>query len=111
MNDIIITKSLYCSLLSCNRYAWLSKNKPEKYIEKKSEEVLENGKEVGELARNIFGEYDLIDFNKNVNVMIDDTLESVERGTPVIAEASFRFENTFCSVYILKNYIDGFEVY
>lgn len=110
MNDVI-TKSLYCSLLFCDRCAWLSRNKPEKYVEKKKEDVLQNGKEVGDLARNLFGEYDLIEFNKNVNVMIDETLESIERGTHVIAEASFKYENAFCSVDILKNDIDGLEVY
>ena len=110
MNDVI-TKSLYCSLLSCNRCAWLSRNKPEKYVEKKNDDVLKNGKEVGELARNLFGDYDLIEFNKNINTMIDETQESVERGTPVIAEASFRYKNAFCSVDLLKNDIDGLEVY
>ena len=110
MNDVI-TKSLYCSLLSCDRYAWLSRHKPEKYVEKKQEDVLQNGKEVGELARNLFGDFDLIEFNKNINTMIDETQESVERGTHIIAEASFRFENAFCSVDILKNDIDGVEVY
>ena len=110
MNDVI-TKSLYCSLLSCDRYAWLSRHKPEKYVEKKQEDILQNGKEVGELARNLFGDFDLIEFNKNINTMIDETQESVERGTHIIAEASFRFENAFCSVDILKNDIDGVEVY
>lgn len=110
MNDVI-TKSLYCSLLSCDRYAWLSRHKPEKYVEKKQEDVLQNGKEVGELARNLFGDFDLIVFNKNINTMIEETQESVERGTHIIAEASFRFENAFCSVDILKNDIDGVEVY
>lgn len=110
MNDVI-TKSLYCSLLSCDRYAWLSRHKPEKYVEKKQEDVLQNGKEVGELARNLFGDFDLIEFNKNINTMIDETQESVERETHVIAEASFRYDNMFCSVDILKNDIDGVEVY
>ena len=110
MNDVI-TKSLYCSLLSCDKCAWLSRHKPEKYVEKKQEDVLQNGKEVGELARNLFGDFDLIEFNKNINTMIDETQESVERGTHIIAEASFRFENAFCSVDILKNDIDGVEVY
>ena len=110
MNDVI-TKSLYCSLLSCDRYAWLSRHKSEKYVEKKQEDVLQNGKEVGELARNLFGDFDLIVFNKNINTMIEETQESVERGTHIIAEASFRFENAFCSVDILKNDIDGVEVY
>ena len=110
MNDVI-TKSLYCSLLSCDRYAWLSRHKSEKYVEKKQEDILQNGKEVGELARNLFGDFDLIEFNKNINTMIDETQESVERGTHIIAEASFRFENAFCSVDILKNDIDGVEVY
>ena len=110
MNDVI-TKSLYCSLLSCDRCAWLSRNKPEKYVDKKGEDVLQNGKEVGELARSLFGDYELIKFNKNINVMIEETQESVERGTRVIAEASFRYENTFCSIDILKNDIDGMQVF
>ena len=110
MNDVI-TKSLYCSLLFCGRYAWLSRNKPEKYIEKKQEDVLKTGKEVGELARSLFGEYENIDFNKNINIMIERTQECVERKIPVITEASFRYENTFCSVDILKNDSDGVEIY
>ena len=107
----VITKSLYCSLLFCDRYAWLSRNKPEKYVEKKSEDILQNGKEVGEYAKKLFGEYVNIEFNKNVNVMIDKTRECVERKIPVITEASFKYENTFCSVDILKNDSDGVEVY
>ena len=107
----VITKSLYCSLLFCDRYAWLSRNKPEKYVEKKSEDILQNGKEVGEYAKKLFGEYVNIEFNKNINVMIDKTRECVERKIPVITEASFKYENTFCSVDILKNDSDGVEVY
>ena len=110
MNDVI-TKSLYCSLLFCDRCAWLSRNKPEKYVEKKKEDVLKNGKEVGEYAKELFGNYVNIEFNKNINVMIERTQECVERNTPVIAEASFKYENMFCSVDILKNYPDGVEVY
>lgn len=110
MNDVI-TKSLYCSLLFCGRYAWLSRNKPDKYIEKKSEDILQNGKEVGRVAKDLFGEHEDIEYNKKLNIMVDRTLECVERGVPVITEASFRYENMFCSVDILKNTEDGFEVY
>ena len=77
MNDVI-TKSLYCSLLFCDRYAWLSKNKPEKYIEKKKEDILQNGKEVGDLARNLFGDYELIELEKNMNIYVKDESPEVK---------------------------------
>ena len=73
--------------------------------------VLENGTKVGQLAKGLFGKYENIDFNENLNIMIDQTKKLLKNKPNIITEASFNYNNNFCSVDILKNDIDGVEIY
>lgn len=112
MEKIYLSKSKYCKAKQCNKILWLDINKPEEAIQTADESVLANGTKVGELARNYFGEFINIEFDRtNLSKMILETEVHLENAPNIITEASFCYENNFCSVDILKNNIDGIEIY
>lgn len=106
-----LSKSRFCSAVQCNKKLWLELNKPEVIDESNNESVLDNGIIVGEKAREYFGDYTEIKFSENLSEMIDETLEKMKEDNIVIAEASFVYENNFCSVDILKKTKDEIEIY
>ena len=105
-----LSKSKFTQGIQCNKILWLEKNGIEK-MDSKNKNVLSNGTEVGELAKNLFGEYIDIEFNENLNVMIEDTKKYLSQDNVVITEASFKYNNNFCSVDILKKEHDYYEIY
>ena len=112
MEKIYLSKSKYCKAKQCNKILWLDINKPEEAIQTADESVFANGTKVGELARNYFGEFINIEFDRtNLSKMILETEVHLENAPNIITEASFCYENNFCSVDILKNDIDGIEIY
>ena len=111
MNKIYLSKSKYCKLVQCPKILWMSKYKPDVAVPTARDDVLANGTAVGELARNLFGEYINIEFNKDLNIMIEDTERMLKNKPNIITEASFNYDNNFCSVDILKNNLDGVEIY
>ena len=76
-----------------------------------NESIFNNGTKIGELARSLFGDYVLIDFTTDFSKMLDDTQKQLENKPNIVCEASFSYDNNFCSVDILKNDIDGVEIY
>ena len=111
MNKIYLSKSKYCKLVQCPKILWMSKYKSDVAVPTAREAVLANGTVVGELARNLFGKYTNIEFNTDLNVMIEDTKKMLKNKPNIITEASFNYDNNFCSVDILKNNLDGVEIY
>ena len=111
MGNVYLSKSKYCKAKQCYKSLWLSKYKKEVATEIDNQSILDNGTTVGELARGIFGEYVNIEYQKELSKMLNQTKELLENGTKVITEASFDFNNNFCSVDILKNNEDGLEIY
>ncbi len=108
-----LSKTKYCRAVQCEKMLWLDLYKPEEAEEVSDASVLENGTEVGELAKGIFGEYSDVPFSKDLRRMINKTKELLLNENIVITEASFEFENLFCSVDILrktKNQIELYEV-
>lgn len=101
-----ISKSKYCKAVQCPKIIWMDENMPDKAEETASESVLKTGTEVGILARQYFGQHKLVKFSIIKSEMCRDTHRLLQEGTPVIAEASFMYENCFCSVDILR-VIDG----
>ena len=90
---------------------WLSNNYPEEAEEVSNQQILDNGTEVGELARNLFGPFHNIEFNKDLNQMIKDTNDALKQDKIIITEASFNYNNNFCSIDILKKDQDNYELY
>lgn len=107
-----LSKSKYCQGIQCKKILWLNKYKPEEKVDINNESVLENGTRVGEIAKCLFGEYIDIDFNEDLSQMIKDTNKAIEENTnAIITEASFDYNNNFCSVDILVKKDNTYEIY
>lgn len=90
---------------------WLDTYKSEEAEAINNASVLDNGTEVGQLAKKLFGEYKDVPFDSNLNNMITETNRFIEEEECTITEASFKYENLFCSVDILKKKKDVLEIY
>lgn len=110
MSKIHLSKSRYCKGVQCEKILWLEKYRPD-YSINGNDTVLEKGREVGELAKGLFGDYVDVPFDIDLTVSIDKTEELLKNKANVITEASFSYENNFCSVDILKNDVDSVEIY
>ena len=106
-----LSKSKYCNGVQCKKMLWLEKYKPEAKEEIDNESVLDNGNLVHDIARELFGNHITIEFSDNLNTMIEDTKEALKQDKVVIAEASFNYNNNFCSIDILKKNKDEYEIY
>ena len=111
MKKTYLSKSKYCKAKQCNKALWLLKNNPKVATEIDNQTILDNGTEVGELARGIFGEYINVEYNEDLSIMIKQTKELLNNAPNIITEASFNYNNNFCSIDILKNDVDGLEIY
>ena len=106
-----LSKSKYCKGVQCDKILWLDKNKPDVAVYEDNSSVLDNGTKVGELAKNLFGEYADVSFNEDLNKMIDETKELLKNKVCNICEASFDYNGNFCSVDILRKNNDEYEIY
>lgn len=110
------SKSKYCGLWQCPKIAWLQKYKPEEL--KPDDSILarmQAGNEVGDLAMGLFGDFTEVteyDGEKpDLSRMIEKTRDEMEKGTPVICEASFAYEGLYCAVDILRKEGGGWAIY
>ena len=106
-----LSKSRYTLGIRCKKLLWLFCFKSEEAEDLGNDAVFENGNKVGDLARSLFGEYTLIDYDTNYKNMIDETTKYLNNKPNIICEASFSYDGNFCSVDILKNDLDGVEIY
>jgi len=107
-----LSKSRYCRGLQCKKMLWLEKNRPEEAIDLNNGSILEQGNDIHEVAKYLFGEHINIEYNENLKEMISDTLVTIESYKDVvITEATFSYNNNFCSVDILKKNNDDYEIY
>ena len=107
-----LSKSRYVQGVRCPKLLWLSCYKSWEATEQNNDNTLENGNEVGDLARHLFGDnYLLIEYNNDKKIMIDETNKLLKEKNNIICEASFSYDGNFCSVDLLKNYVDGVEIY
>lgn len=106
-----LSKTKYCKMVQCKKILWLDQYKPGEKVKTVRESVLKNGEKVGELAKGLLGEYENVQYNKDLNVMLRETKKLLKNKPNIITEACFKYENNFCSVDILKNDNDGIEIY
>lgn len=107
-----LSKSKYCQGIQCKKILWLNKYKPEEIAELNNDTILENGTKVGEIAKHLFGDYINIEFNENLQEMIKYTQNVINNNEfAVITEASFNYDNNFCSVDILIKKNNDYEIY
>ena len=110
MNKLNLSKSRYCSAVQCEKILWLSQNKPE-LLPDEDKTVFEKGRQVGELAKGLFGSYEDVTTNTDFSTRLDETERLLQNKANIITEASFSFNGNFCSVDILKNDSDGVGIY
>lgn len=107
-----ISKSKYCNALQCMKMLWLDEYKPEVKVDENNQSTLENGTNVGILARELFGKFTNVEFDSNLNNMITRTNELINNNKDiVITEASFKYLNSFCSIDILVKHNDTYQIY
>ena len=110
MNKAYLSKSSYCKCVQCKKILWLERYRQE-ILPAPDKSVFEKGRQVGELAKGLFGKYKDIPYDKDISLRVERTDELLLEKPNIITEASFSFENNFCSVDILKNDADGVEIY
>ena len=106
-----LSKSKYILGLQCEKILWLEKFKSDVKEDTKNEAVLDNGTDIGILAQKLFKDYKVVEFNKDLKVMINDTLEYLKEDNINLCEASLSYNNNFCSVDILKKEGNEYEIY
>ena len=111
MDKLFLSKSSYCDCIQCNKMFWLNKYKKDLAVVNVNDNILENGRKVGEFAKGLFGDYVEVPYDLSINKRIEKTKELLENNQNVIAEASFNYDNNFCSVDLLKINPDGVEIY
>ena len=117
--DIVktISKSKFVSYKTCPKSLWLLLNKKEEYIEDPSAlKHIEEGKEVGALAKQYFkNTFDTTSYKEDSSLDIEDMIGLTNRylleNKEVIAEASFSQDGLFCSIDLLRKVNDGYEIY
>lgn len=98
-----LSKSKFVNGVKCPMGLWLNENKPEAFDRSVlNESLFENGHVVGEAAKGLFGPYEEVPFDHDLNRMIGRTAELIANKTRVICEASFAKDGLFCSVDLLR---------
>lgn len=105
-----LSKSKYCKGIQCPKILWLDIYKPELAEDVIPENVVANGTKVGELAREYFGFYELVEFSYDKQHMVGQTEKFINEESDNIAEASFLWEGLFCAVDILHKNGDGWDI-
>ena len=113
---MFFSKSKYCGLWQCPKIAWLKKYKPEEYIiDENTKSRMENGNIVGDLAMQLFGDYNEVTTytNNKLNIpkMIEKTKQYMLDGLDNICEASFNYNGLYCAVDILRKQDNGYAIY
>lgn len=113
---VYLSKSKYCALWQCPKIAWLKKYKPEQLeLDLSVLSRMDAENEVGDLAMGLFGKYaEATAYNNekiDISRMIENTRFEIEKGTPVICEASFEYNGLYCAVDILKRADNGWVIY
>lgn len=110
------SKSKYCKAWQCPKILWLDCYVPqENQVDANVDSRMEAGTEVGKLARDLFA--DSVDVTvKNGETlclleMIEKTKREIAKGTEVICEASFSYDQCYCAVDILKKEENGWAIY
>ena len=107
-----LSKSKYCNAIQCNKILWLEQYNKDEKEKNENQSVFDTGIEVGNYAKELFGKHIDIKFNGNLTKMIEETLNVIKNNEKItITEASFSYNNNFCSIDILKKNKDIYEIY
>ena len=106
-----LTKSKYLNGLQCHKRFWYEKNHPERKssLSRAQHRTFNQGKEVGERARDLFPKGILISTINPVK-SAEQTQIAIRNGASCIFEASFVFENTWVRCDILQKDGDSWNL-
>ena len=106
-----LTKSKYLIGLQCHKRLWYEKNPPgrKKDLSRSQQWRLEQGGEVGRLARDRFPEGRLIDARNPVE-SVEQPQEAIRSGIPYIFEASFIFNDIRVRCDILEKDSNSWKI-
>lgn len=107
------SKSRYVAFCDCRKRLWCEHYKPQEKKEIDNQSILDNGNLIGDLARNYFGPFVLVESeNNNLAEMVKQTSIYLQEGYTNICEASFFYKNNYCACDILHRNEDGsFDIY
>ena len=105
-----LSKTRYCKGVQCPKILWMDAYKPEEKENVTSEQVMQNGNYVGDLARRYFGAYSLVDASCCKSEMLEKTQEFLSAGAETIAEAAFMTDGLYCAVDLLHRNGDGWDL-
>jgi len=111
-----LSKSRYTLYRQCPKALWLRVNKPEEAAES-DDSRMENGVEVGNLAKGLFGAYSEAtkhqpDGNLDLSAMIAETTRLMaDSSVQNICEAAFSSNGCYCAVDILHRENGGWAIY
>ena len=107
-----LSKSRYTQGVKCPKLLWLDTYKPEVFEETTIPATFQKVYEIVELAWKLFGDnYIYIDYYEGVISMLKETDKYMKEKPNIICEATFEYQGDFFSVDILKNDVDGVEIY
>jgi len=89
--NIGLSKSRYCKGIQCPKILWMDLNKPEEAEDNLPETVLANGTRVGDLARDYFGNYRLVDYTRDKKAMCDQTRMKTLTNGLIIGSTTLRY--------------------
>ena len=104
-----LSKSLYIRGLQCEKSLWLKKKKPEvlQAPDDGAQAIFDTGTSVGELACELFGGGERIEYTGDFSSQMAKTKELMGRGAKVIYEATFCFDGILVMIDILCIGKDG----
>lgn len=105
-----MTKTRFCRGIQCMKMLWMDNNMPEKGVDTGTEQVFQTGNQVGEVAREYYGPYDLVEYAEDKNEMIARTQQLMEDGAKNIAEAAFAVGGLYCAVDLLHRTQNGWDI-
>ena len=97
MDKTFLSKSKYCQCVQCVNILWFSKYKPGCGEKENNDSILEKGRKVGKLAKGLFGDYEDVASDRDINLRVEKTQELLKDKPNIITEASFIHDNNFCS--------------
>lgn len=106
-----LTKSKYLNGLQCHKRLWYEKNHPERAAatSRSQQRIIDQGREVGRLARERFPEGRLIAARDSVE-SVEQTQAAISSGIPYIFEASFIFNGIWVRCDILEKDSDSWKI-
>ena len=106
-----LSKTKYTNAIGCKKMLWFDTYKSDVKGEIDNKSLMDNGNLVHDIARDLLGNHITIPFNEDLRIMVDDTKKALENDNIVICEASFIYQNNFCSVDILEKKGKDFYAY